>query len=33
MRSSGEIEVFHAQLQKLEQELEHAEERLRDAAA
>lgn len=33
MTSSGEIELFHAQLQKLERELEHAEERLRTATA
>ena len=33
MSSIGEIEVLHAKLQKLERELEHAEERLRDAAA
>jgi hypothetical protein len=33
MSSSGETELFHAQLQKLKRELEHAEERLCDATA
>ena len=33
MSSSGEIQLFHAQLQKLGRELEHAEQRLRNATA